>query len=79
VVDPDLDPNFYFDADPDTDWHQNDAGLRILHLLLFTTMPVYNVFPFLIRKWQRCHVFKYFGQHIENFWKTVKNTSACKL
>jgi hypothetical protein len=27
-ADPDQDPNFHFDTNPDPDWHQNDADLH---------------------------------------------------
>jgi hypothetical protein len=51
---PDLDPTFHFNADPDQEWHQNNANphanltpsLYIFFLLLFTAMSVYNVFLF---------------------------------
>ncbi len=57
---PDPDPTFHFDADPDSDRHQNNAdpnadrtpsfhkleNWNILFLLLFTLKPVYNIFLF---------------------------------
>jgi hypothetical protein len=60
-ADPDSNFHFDADSDLDSDWHQNDADPHVdpspvfLHmlenrkkrnLLLFTAMPVHNVFPF---------------------------------
>jgi hypothetical protein len=61
-ADPDPNPNFHFDADPGPypDWQQYDADPQadrssnfthdktffFFSLLLFTAMPVYNVFFF---------------------------------
>jgi hypothetical protein len=60
-ADPDLDPTFHFDADPDPDWHQNNAGT---HADPTPSIPlvgkyVKNVFTFKFYS-QHCQFTKFF-------------------
>ncbi len=51
-------PNFHVDADPDSEWHHNNAGPHAVptsrwkiftQLFLVSTLPQYNVLPYLSR------------------------------
>ncbi len=71
----DPDPNFHVDADPDPDpdWHKMMPILmRILppaSRMKITALPVFMFY--LLHRCQKCHNFKYFGQHIEILRKKV--------
>jgi hypothetical protein len=41
--DADLDPNFHVDADPDTDWHQNDVNSQADPTPSFTHVGTWKI------------------------------------
>ncbi len=84
LVGADPDPNFHVGAnpdlkpDPDDDDLHADCGSyrkfhtcwKIIFFCLLLVSALQNMF-YLSHQCQRCHNFKYFGQHIELLWKKV--------
>jgi hypothetical protein len=66
---PDLDPNpiFHLDADPDPDPTSSYTQVSQSEFFVdfFSQECQFTLFYF-YRRFQRCHNFQYFGQHIED-------------
>ncbi len=85
-ADPDLDPDRHQKRCvqypyPDPTQNLNTCwkiGENIYFLYFYSQQCQFTMF-FLSHKWKRCHNFKYFVQHVEMFWKKVKNTCASCL
>ncbi len=64
-ADPDPDSNFHVDTNPDPDTPDfAHVGKSEFSLLLITALLSFTML-YLSHQCQRCHNFKYFGQHTE--------------